>query len=149
MERAGAHRGGDDGLGRLLISAHRIGDVRVVAVAGELDHDTADGLRSALAAPAGGGTGRILVDLSELRFCDSTGLNLLLRARLDAEAAGLRLELAGPRSAVARLFEVTGADTVLRIHPSVEAALVAGPPTGGTASGDADPGGAVSGDAAE
>ncbi|MEU6236144.1 STAS domain-containing protein [Kitasatospora sp. NPDC047058] len=145
MERAGTDRGGEDGQARLLLSARRVGDVRVVAVAGELDHDTADGLRSVLAAPAGGGTGRIVVDLSGLRFCDSTGLNLLLRARLDAEEAGLSLEVAGPTSAVARLFNVTGADTVLRIHPSVEAALVAGPPpggpvSGGPASGDTGPG---------
>ncbi|MFE7561631.1 STAS domain-containing protein [Kitasatospora sp. NPDC057500] len=109
--------------GELSVEVRRVGPVRVVAVGGELDHDSADGLRTALAGPTEEGLARILVDLAELRFCDSTGLNILLRARGEAEAAGVRLEVAGPRPAVVRLFAVTGADTVLRIHPSVAVAL--------------------------
>ncbi|MFJ8622032.1 STAS domain-containing protein [Kitasatospora sp. NPDC093550] len=97
--------------------------LRTVTVAGELDHDTADGLRAALAAPYRDGFARILVDLADLRFCDSTGLNVLLRARLDADAAGWRLALVGPNPVVARLFAITGADTVLRIHQDLDAAL--------------------------
>ncbi|MET8545307.1 STAS domain-containing protein [Kitasatospora sp. NPDC004799] len=116
------------------------GPVRVVTVAGELDHDTADGLRAALARPpSADGLGRIVVDLAGLRFCDSTGLNVLLRARLDAQAAGLRLELAGPGPLVARLFAVTGADRVLRIHPDLRTALAASEE--GPAGGDPVPSG--------
>ncbi|RKT09453.1 anti-anti-sigma factor [Streptomyces sp. 1114.5] len=109
----------------LSVAVDHEGAVRIVTVAGELDHDTADGLREALARPAVDGLERILIDLRDLRFCDSTGLNLLLRARLAAETAGLRLELAGLRPAVARLFAITGADSVLRIHPDLETALTA------------------------
>ncbi|MFJ9847386.1 STAS domain-containing protein [Kitasatospora sp. NPDC101155] len=84
------------------------GMVRIVTVAGELDHDTADGLRTALGWPVEEGTERIVVDLAELWFCESTGLNLLLHARLDAQTAGIRLELAGLRPIVAQLFAITG-----------------------------------------
>ncbi|MFD4659789.1 STAS domain-containing protein [Kitasatospora sp. NPDC058444] len=102
------------------------GPVRIVTVAGELDHDSADELRAALARPpSADGIERIVVDLAGLRFCDSTGLNVLLRARLDARTAGLRLELAGAGPLVARLFAVTGADTVLRVHPDLRTALAA------------------------
>lgn len=96
-------------------------DGHVLALTGELDHDTADVLRDALAQRAG--PGRILVDCSGLRFCDSTGLNVLLRARLQALEAGGRLELAGLRPPVARMFEITGARTVFRVYEDVSEAL--------------------------
>ncbi|MBD0690977.1 STAS domain-containing protein [Streptomyces sp. CBMA123] len=115
----------------LHVAVDREGPVLIVTVAGELDHDTADGLRSALARPLEAGIERIVVDLAELRFCDSTGLNLLLRAHIEGEKTGVRLELAGLRPIVARLFAITGADSVLRIHPDVGSALrAAGPPEG-------------------
>ncbi|MFJ9608468.1 STAS domain-containing protein [Kitasatospora sp. NPDC101176] len=118
----------EQGPGGLRVTARREGPVRVVSVQGELDRDTADTLRAALAGPGEEDERRIVVDLAGLRFCDSTGLNLLLRARQDTEADGVRLELAGARGVVARLFEITGADTVLRIHPDLDAALgTAGP----------------------
>ncbi|MFD5461885.1 STAS domain-containing protein [Kitasatospora sp. NPDC127059] len=100
----------------LHVAAEDRASERIVTVAGELDHDSADVLRTVLARPLRDGVRRIVVDLAELRFCDSTGLNILLRARIDAEAAGRTLEVARPRPIVARLFEVTGADTVLRIR---------------------------------
>ncbi|MFH8387053.1 STAS domain-containing protein [Kitasatospora sp. NPDC018058] len=68
-----------------------------------------------------GTTGR--VDLAELRFCDSTGLNLLLHARLDAETAGIRLEPVGLRPIVAELLAITGAGSALRSHPDLGSAL--------------------------
>ncbi|MER7705757.1 STAS domain-containing protein [Kitasatospora sp. NPDC097605] len=114
--------------GELRVVVRRDGPVRIVTLDGELDHDSADGLRTALAGLSEEGLARILVDLADLRFCDSTGLNILLRARQDAELAGVRLEVSGPRPAVVRLFAVTGADTVLRVHPSVAVAL--GPDAG-------------------
>ncbi|MFD8704858.1 STAS domain-containing protein [Kitasatospora sp. NPDC059648] len=107
----------------LRVAVERDGPVRIVHVVGDLDRDSADGLRGALARPVADGVERIVLDLRELEFCDSTGFNILLRARADAEAAGLRLELAGLRPVVARLFEVTGADAVLRIHSDLGAAL--------------------------
>ncbi|MFI9160937.1 STAS domain-containing protein [Kitasatospora aureofaciens] len=109
--------------GGLWVAVDRDGQVRIVHVAGELDHHSADGLCGAPARPVEDGIERIVLDLGELGFCDSTGLNILPHARLDAEAVGLRLELAGLRPSVARLFAVTGADAVLRIHPDLGVAL--------------------------
>ncbi|MEU7038495.1 STAS domain-containing protein [Streptomyces sp. NPDC046237] len=93
----------------------------VLSLAGELDHDTADTLRSALEERTG--AVRILVDCEELSFCDSTGLNVLLRARLRALEEGGRLELAALRPPVARMFEITGARTVFRVYEDVAEAL--------------------------
>jgi anti-anti-sigma factor len=65
----------------------------------------------------------LVVDCSELEFCDSTGLNVLLGARLKAEAEGGAVHLAGMRPPVARVFEITGAEAVFRVHDTLDAAL--------------------------
>ncbi|MEU3573807.1 STAS domain-containing protein [Kitasatospora sp. NPDC036755] len=125
-EPAGRDGAGEPEPDGLRVTVADRGPDRIVSVAGELDHDSAELLCSALASPApADGIERIVVDLAGLRFCDSTGLNVLLRARLDARAAGLRLELAGPVPSVARLFAITGADGVLRVHADLGTALAA------------------------
>jgi anti-anti-sigma regulatory factor len=48
---------------------------------------------------------------------------VLLGARLKAEAAGGGVHLAGMRPAVARVFEITGADAVFTVHESLDDAL--------------------------
>ncbi|OKK22371.1 metal ABC transporter substrate-binding protein [Streptomyces sp. CB00455] len=108
--------------------AVRAADVAVVLkLAGELDHDTAQPLRAALDAAVARG-GRLVVDLSGLGFCDSTGLNVLLHSRLSAQEAGGTLELAGLRGSVARMFRITGADAVFPVHADVAQALGTGGP---------------------
>ncbi|WP_086828195.1 STAS domain-containing protein [Streptomyces sp. NRRL B-24572] len=106
----------------LVVGRHgeRPGTV-VLALDGELDHDTADPLRSALREYAG--AMRVVVDCAGLRFCDSTGLNVLLRTRLRLLAEGGHVDLAGLRPPVRRIFEITGALRVFRVYADVDAAL--------------------------
>ncbi|TXS44431.1 STAS domain-containing protein [Streptomyces sp. t39] len=111
------------GDGRFAVREGSRGGVVVLSLAGELDHDTAEPLREALARHTGTGAGRVLVDLSGLTFCDSTGLNVLLHARLAAHDTGGSIELAGLRPPVARMFEITGAHTVFRVHAGLDEAL--------------------------
>lgn len=98
-------------------------DAFVLTLAGELDHDSVEALREALADGLASGAGRILADCSDLRFCDSTGLNALLHSRLTGREAGVRLELVALQPPVARMFEITGAGTVFRMHASLDEAL--------------------------
>jgi anti-anti-sigma factor len=74
--------------GRLLVEVRQEGSSAVVTPAGELDHHTADLLREPLEDCLAKGKSRLVVDCTRLEFCDSTGLNVLLGARLKAEAAG-------------------------------------------------------------
>ncbi|MFE2146317.1 STAS domain-containing protein [Streptomyces sp. NPDC059456] len=111
---------------RFGVEVESLPGATVVTLSGELDHDTAQPLREALGAPleAGGGE-RLLVDLSRLDFCDSTGLNVLLHGRLAVNASGGSLELVGVHPPVERMFHITGADRLFRFHSDVEAALTA------------------------
>ncbi|MFB7512625.1 STAS domain-containing protein [Streptomyces sp. NPDC056144] len=93
----------------------------VMALHGELDHDTAAPLRTALAER--GGPVRVVVDCAGLRFCDSTGLNVLLGARLRMLAEGGLVVLSGLRPPVERMFEITGARSVFRVYEDPGAAL--------------------------
>ncbi|MER5464147.1 STAS domain-containing protein [Streptomyces sp. NPDC002668] len=114
---------GSANLGRLQVEVRTEGHSEVVKPAGELDHHTAELLRAPLDEALDQGRVRLVIDCSELEFCDSTGLNVLLGARLKAEAAGGGVHLAGMLPVVARVFEITGAEAVFTVHASLEAAL--------------------------
>ncbi|GAA4916873.1 STAS domain-containing protein [Streptomyces coeruleoprunus] len=109
--------------GRLQVGVRIEGSSAVLTPVGELDHHTADLLREPLDTALAEGRARLVVDCSQLAFCDSTGLNVLLGARLKAEAAGGGVHLVAMRPAVARVFEITGAGAVFTVHESLEAAL--------------------------
>ncbi|MBT2468974.1 STAS domain-containing protein [Streptomyces sp. ISL-66] len=89
----------------------------VVAARGELDQDTLAPLAEALASAANR-CPLVVLDAGAITFGDSSFLNLLLRFHhLTA------LRIAAPSEQLRRLFAVTGADTVLSVHASVEDAL--------------------------
>jgi anti-anti-sigma factor len=123
MEAAPGAGDGRSDSAPFTVDVRSVSGVTVLALGGELDHDTADLLRDALDQAIHAGSARLLVDCGELRFCDSTGLNTLLRARQAAEAAGAALDLADLHGAIARLFEITGADGVFRTFATVDEAL--------------------------
>ncbi|MFJ6483651.1 MULTISPECIES: STAS domain-containing protein [unclassified Streptomyces] len=89
----------------------------VVAAHGELDQDTLAPLQEALASAADR-HGLVVLDAGSITFGDSSFLNLLLRMHHLTT-----LRIAAPGEQLRRLFALTGADTVLSLHPSVEDAV--------------------------
>ncbi len=82
-------------------------DEVVIALAGELDLQSAAVLEREVAALHAAGRERVVVDLRAVEFIDSTGLRVLLGLHRGAENAGRHLSLVrGPQS-VQRIFEVT------------------------------------------
>jgi anti-anti-sigma factor len=118
---------GDTSRRQLTVTVRRVGASAVVAPAGELDHHSAATLRESLESCIADGRSRIVIDCSDLEFCDSTGLNVLLATRMAAEAAGGEVHLAGMRPIVARVFEITGAGAVFTVHGSLGDALASLP----------------------
>jgi anti-sigma B factor antagonist len=87
-----------------------------MSVAGEIDLYTAPRLHGELAtALAGAGPAMIVVDMSRVEFCDSTGMNVLLAAHRRAREGGGDLQLAGPRPAVRKVLQLTGLETVFTV----------------------------------
>lgn len=100
----------------LKVSSRSQGDRTIVALAGEIDLYTAPRLQSELAAAiAAGDPARLIVDMSGVEFCDSTGMNVLLAAHRRAREQGGDLELTGPRPAVRKILQVTGLETVFTV----------------------------------
>lgn len=106
------------------VSSRRAGTSVVLAVVGELDLDSAPTLTTELTAALGDHElEAIVVDCEGMSFCDSTGLNALLAARLRAEERGAEIRLAAVPAATTRMFGITGADTVFTLYPDVASAL--------------------------
>ncbi len=99
----------------LNVSTASQGGHAVVTATGELDLYTAPRLQAALAGLLREEVTRVVVDLSGVEFCDSTGMNVLLSAMKRLKEQGGALELAAPRPAVQRILQVTGLDTVFTV----------------------------------
>jgi anti-sigma B factor antagonist len=81
----------------------------VLTLGGELDLATVPLLQEQL-DPAVRGRGAVVVDLSGLRFIDSSGLQMLAQAELKLRASGGQLVLVRGSRAVCRVFELAGLD---------------------------------------
>jgi anti-anti-sigma factor len=90
--------------------------VRVVPH-GELDLSSTPQLEARLNELIGAGWSCIAVDLGELSFIDSSGVNLLIRFARSARADGWSLELRPGRQPVQRVFELTGTTESLPFSP--------------------------------
>lgn len=98
------------------------GGVTVVAVQGELDMYTAPRLQEVLREVASRHAGdRLVVDLTECGFMDSTALSVLIAVNKRAAAP---LDLVAHVGAL-RVLTVSGLQEVFRIHKTREAALQA------------------------
>jgi anti-sigma B factor antagonist len=91
-------------------------DALVLGIVGELDAYTAPKLRAALLSLVSTGTTRLVIDLTDLTFVDSTGLNLLVRAGQRVEGLGGSLTLRGATTQTRRLLELTGLDGMFTLE---------------------------------
>ncbi|MFJ9775719.1 STAS domain-containing protein [Kitasatospora sp. NPDC101157] len=95
----------------------------VCRLEGDLDLDTAGTARVLLDEGLASAARVLVVDLAAVAFCDSSGLNLLLRTRLTAEGAGKVVRLAAPPDQLMRLLDLTGASGVFPLYATVADAL--------------------------
>jgi anti-sigma B factor antagonist len=70
----------------------------------------------------------VIVDLTGTRFCDSSAITALIHARNRATSLGITLRIAGARGSITRVMQVIGADRLLDMYPTLEAALADAPP---------------------
>jgi len=97
----------------------------VVTTPEEIDLSNAGLLREALVAATASGQPVIVVDMSGTEFCDSTGLNVLVRALGQAEQVGLDLRLVMGGTGLRRVLTVTGVAGMFRIYETLGQALEA------------------------
>ncbi len=101
----------------------------VVQVSGELDLVTSPGVRQHVHDAVAEGRRSVVLDLSDVRFCDSSGVGMMIAARrLMRSCTGrLRLVLPAPDaiegSHVNRVLSALGVRRLFEVYPNVVAAL--------------------------
>jgi anti-sigma B factor antagonist len=88
----------------------------VVTAVGELDYDSQPLLRQAAMEALGQGRVQLVVDLTGVSFCDSSGLALFVDLHQATEARGGWLRLAGVQPAVLSILRLTNLDRLLTVQ---------------------------------
>jgi anti-sigma B factor antagonist len=94
-------------------------DCVVVRVTGELDMATADTFGDALNTAVVSSTPHVILDLSECSFVDSAGMRIVTATIKQAQ----RVSIVASEPAVLRVLEITAVDTMVSVHPTLDAAL--------------------------
>jgi anti-sigma B factor antagonist len=110
--------------------------VAVVTLPAEIDIANADDIREDLLSTINRGAALLVVDMSATNFCDSAGVNALVRAFKRAAANGTGMRLVVPDRNVQRILALTGIDRLIDIYPSVSAATAGAAHSGEADSGD-------------
>jgi anti-sigma B factor antagonist len=100
-------------------------DVAVLHIRGELDSDTAGQLHETLATLLERPVPRIVVDLTDLKFCDSVGLSAFITSKQVITARGGWLSFAGANPFLTQLMETIGLKRYFAIFPEVDDAIAA------------------------
>lgn len=106
-----------------MFPVEMIEGVPVVVAPEEIDIANAEALRSALLKAAANGHGRLVVDMPQTRFCDSSGLHTLAAAHNRAQAEGREVLLVIPSPPVLRVFALTAMDRVVATFTTLTEAL--------------------------
>lgn len=106
------------------ISTKYRGNVLVVTLKGELDHHTADGLRQVVEKELDKDIAQhLLLNLSQLKFMDSSGLGVILGRYRRLSAQGGKMATCSLHPHVERLYELAGLPKIIPVYPTEEAAL--------------------------
>jgi anti-anti-sigma factor len=90
-----------------------------IALGGNLDSATVPTLEDHLAGFEHDGVAAIMLDLRDLAFIDSSGLQAILRARGRAQANGHRLLMVGAGVNARELIAITGTELLLEEQEAV------------------------------
>lgn len=102
----------------------------VVALPAEIDMANAGRVGEKLGSAFAHGVRTVIADMTATRFCDSSGISMLVRAHQQAAANRTALRLVVPAPAVLRALTLVGMGDLLPIYPSLGLALAAGPVPG-------------------
>lgn len=106
------------------VTDHR-SDIAVLHLRGELDSDAAVQLHATMADLLERPVPRIVVDLTDLKFCDSVGLSAFITSKQVITARGGWLSFAGANPFLSQLMETVGLSRYFAIFPEVDDAIAA------------------------
>lgn len=108
--------------GQLSVVATATDGIRVLTLSGEIDHHTGDTLRQALDT-SDTPRPRVVVDMRQVTFMDSSGINIFIAAHRALSEAGGWLRLAAIGESVMRTVGIVGIDAVIDCRETLRQAL--------------------------
>jgi anti-anti-sigma factor len=100
-------------------------DYTVVMATGEIDFQSYQPLQELLTTQLRAGRSRLVLDLDEVGFCDSSGLGMFVSTHRRAGMAGGWLRLARPNAQLRRILAVTNLDRLLGAFETIDDAVQA------------------------
>lgn len=95
----------------------------MIALPEEIDISNSDQVRDELLSLLNRGPAVMIVDMAGTTFCDSAGVNALVRAHKRASANGAEIRLVVASLGVQRVLEITGVDRLISVYPTVAESL--------------------------
>ena len=92
----------------------------LVTITGEADVTNREDLRTVLDAEVAQEPHMLILDLSGLRFMDSSALHVILQANRALDRQGGMMALVAPQEAVAKMLRLTTADRLVPVFQTVE-----------------------------
>ncbi|WP_372574090.1 STAS domain-containing protein [Ruegeria jejuensis] len=109
----------------MSLSSTVAGDARIITVSVDrIDAAMAIQFKEDMRTQTADATGRVILDLSEVEFIDSSGLGAIV-ASMKQLGEGCQLDLAGLTPIVEKVFRLTRMDTIFNLFPTLDAALSA------------------------
>lgn len=98
---------------RLALDTRRDEDRTLVTARGSIDLHSSESLQNHLIGLLDEGDRQIVIDLTAVDFCDSSGLNVLVRAYKHARVTNSALVVTGAQGRVENVLRTTGLDKYL------------------------------------
>ena len=114
-----------DALPAALAAVDTMGPVVVIHVSGEIDMSSRDAVERVLTRTVDGRPDSVVIDLSDVTFFGSSGLQMLAETRARAAASEVPLRLVASSRKVLRPLELAGMTAVFPVYATVAAAVAA------------------------
>ncbi|MFF9689644.1 STAS domain-containing protein [Streptomyces sp. NPDC014623] len=107
----------------VLAVRHPADSIAVLTVAGEIDVDSAPALRTRALELIRRGRPHVVLDLADVEFCDSSGLNTMISVLRYAKDRHGSLSLAAVPAHLGRLLDITGVGGLIPAFPGAAEAV--------------------------
>lgn len=105
------------------LPAEFLGSCAVVTLPAEIDLVNAPDVSDVLLAVLSNGTAGVVADASVTRFCDAAGVRAVVHAGARASSPGTWVRVVICHPGVRKVFALTGADQLVRVYPTLAAAI--------------------------
>jgi anti-sigma B factor antagonist len=98
------------------------GSTRLLTVTGEIDMSSVDKVRAAVDAAFAERPETVVLDISQIEFCDSSGIHLVVSSHRRAQQCRVRFVTVRPVGPAWRAFELCGIDQEVQFVTSPDGA---------------------------